>query len=170
MTVDIHKVMTLEAANHGRTVLEGALVVASASILPGDAIDVFLRSLLDAVDRKLPAQLGAVGGGTVARSSGGLRPSWAVAAGSIIDADSVGIIIAAIGLVIAATGAAVLGGFGGLGTAVVLGRLVLLEISLISDAGRSCVFLVDASKIGLGCEASGGEGGDEDKCEGGRLH
>jgi len=169
MTVDIHKVMTLEAANHGRTVLEGALVVAGASILPGDAIDVFLRSLLDAVDRKLPAQLGAVGGGAVAWSSGGLRPGWAVAAGPIIDADSVGI-IAAIGLVIGASGASVLGGFGGLGTAVVLGRLVLLEISLISDVGRSCVILVDASKIDLGCEASGGEGGDEDKCEGGRLH
>jgi len=154
--------VTLEAADHGRAILKGALVVAVAGVLPGDAIDVFLRPLLDAVDWQLPTQVGAVGGSTVARSSGGLRPGWTVAAGSVIDADSVGSIDTA--------GAVVFGWLlGGLGT-IVLGRLVLLELSLFCDARRSCIILMNASKAGFGCEASGREGCDENECESGGLH
>ena len=42
VSVGIDKVVALKAAHHGRAVLEGALIVASAGILPRNAIDVFL--------------------------------------------------------------------------------------------------------------------------------
>jgi hypothetical protein len=179
VAVGVDKVVTLEAADHGGAVLEGALVVAGAGILLGDAIDVLLRPLLDGVDRQLPAQIGAVGGGTVARSSGRLRLGRAVAAAPIIDASSVGIIINSTGVVDDANRAGggtnntgILWCLGQLGT-VVLGRLrllVFLQISLVGE-GSSCVIVVDASKSGLGHEASGREGGDEDcECQSGCLH
>ena len=48
--ISIDKVVALEAAHHGRAVLECTLIVACAGILLGNSIDVFLRSLLDGID------------------------------------------------------------------------------------------------------------------------